>query len=154
MASYTTNWNLKQPQTGEPDLAQDVASNMDTIDEALLTDTELNLLTNRDASVANADTLHKHNEVAQAVKLKTARTINGIAFDGTANITIVDNTKATSDHKHIYNSGSITEVNGDTINQERMRRIYVGTSLTPSTDASTNSPNPTPSEGDIYIRII
>ena len=32
-------------------------------------------------------------ESAQAVKLKTSRTINGVGFDGTANITIVDSTK-------------------------------------------------------------
>jgi len=32
-------------------------------------------------------------ESSQAVKLKTARTINGVSFDGTANITITDNTR-------------------------------------------------------------
>jgi hypothetical protein len=32
-------------------------------------------------------------ESAQAVKLKTSRTINGVGFDGTANITITDNTR-------------------------------------------------------------
>ena len=30
---------------------------------------------------------------SQTVKLKTARTINGVSFDGTANITITDNTR-------------------------------------------------------------
>jgi len=32
-------------------------------------------------------------ESSQAVKLKTARTINGVSFDGTTNITITDNTR-------------------------------------------------------------
>jgi len=32
-------------------------------------------------------------ESSQAVKLKTSRTINGVSFDGTANITITDNTR-------------------------------------------------------------
>src|SRR5574344_1345269 len=31
---------------------------------------------------------------ASATKLATARTINGVAFDGTANITVADSTKA------------------------------------------------------------
>ncbi|AKG11499.1 pyocin knob domain-containing protein [Moraxella bovoculi] len=35
-----------------------------------------------------------------ATKLATARTINGVAFDGTQNITINDNTKAPAVHRH------------------------------------------------------
>lgn len=38
-----------------------------------------------------------------ATKLQTARTINGVAFDGTQNITINDNTKAPAVHRHNWN---------------------------------------------------
>ena len=42
-----------------------------------------------------------------ATKLATARTINGVAFDGTANITVSDNTKLTATNPAI--TGSVTE---------------------------------------------
>ncbi|WP_432480800.1 pyocin knob domain-containing protein [Moraxella sp. ZY200743] len=38
-----------------------------------------------------------------ATKLQTPRTINGVAFDGTQNITITDNTKAPLSHRHTWN---------------------------------------------------
>ncbi|STZ63780.1 Uncharacterised protein [Moraxella lacunata] len=38
-----------------------------------------------------------------ATKLQTPRTINGVAFDGTQNIAITDNTKAPADHRHNWN---------------------------------------------------
>lgn len=44
---------------------------------------------------------------ASATKLQTARTINGVAFDGSTNITVVDSTKLTSTNPSI--TGSITE---------------------------------------------
>ena len=44
---------------------------------------------------------------ATATKLATARTINGVAFDGSANITISDDTKLTKTNPEI--TGSITE---------------------------------------------
>lgn len=37
--------------------------------------------------------------IVSAPKLTTARTINGVAFDGTANITIVDSTKEDTANK-------------------------------------------------------
>jgi hypothetical protein len=37
---------------------------------------------------------------AAATKLATARNINGVAFDGTADITVTDNTKAPASHTH------------------------------------------------------
>lgn len=42
----------------------------------------------------------KTGNIASATKLQTARTINGVAFDGTANITITANPNA---HTHIVN---------------------------------------------------
>ena len=44
---------------------------------------------------------------ATATKLATARTINGVSFDGTANITVSDDTKLTKTNPII--TGSITE---------------------------------------------
>ena len=44
---------------------------------------------------------------ATATKLATARTINGVSFDGTANITVSDDTKLTATNPSI--TGSITE---------------------------------------------
>lgn len=38
-----------------------------------------------------------------ATKLQTARTINGVAFDGSQNITIADDTKAPVSHRHRWN---------------------------------------------------
>lgn len=40
------------------------------------------------------DAANTTGNAATATKLQTTRTINGVAFDGTANITIVDSTKA------------------------------------------------------------
>lgn len=40
--------------------------------------------------------------VATATKLQTPRTINGVAFDGTKNITITDNSKAPAVHRHTW----------------------------------------------------
>ncbi|MFA9624021.1 phage tail protein, partial [Moraxella sp. E6BC] len=50
--------------------------------------------------VLNDTKLGKTENAATATKLRTARTINGVAFDGTANITIFDDTKAAADHRH------------------------------------------------------
>lgn len=43
---------------------------------------------------------YKDDNVASASKLQTPRTINGVAFDGTQNITITDATKAPVAHRH------------------------------------------------------
>lgn len=52
-------------------------------------------LTKADVGLANVDnTADSAKSVASAAKLTTARTINGVSFDGTANITVVDATKA------------------------------------------------------------
>ena len=51
-------------------------------------------LTKADVGLPNVDnTADSAKNVASATKLATARTINGVAFDGTANITVADNTK-------------------------------------------------------------
>ena len=48
-----------------------------------------------DVGLGNVDnTADSAKNVLSATKLTTARTINGVSFDGTANITIVDSTKA------------------------------------------------------------
>ena len=52
-------------------------------------------LTKSDVGLSNVDnTSDASKSVASASKLTTVRTINGIAFDGTSNITIADSTKA------------------------------------------------------------
>ena len=48
-----------------------------------------------------------NDTVTSATKLATARTINGVAFDGSANITVSDDTKLTKTNPSII--GSITE---------------------------------------------
>ncbi|OOS24644.1 pyocin knob domain-containing protein [Moraxella pluranimalium] len=55
----------------------------------------------------NQAKLDKAANAVSASRLATARTINGVAFDGTANITIADNTKAPAVHRHNWN-----EING------------------------------------------
>ena len=53
---------------------------------------------------SNADgTVDSADEAAQAVKLKTARTINGVSFNGTENITVYDNTKIPTTQKGAAN---------------------------------------------------
>lgn len=53
------------------------------------------ILTKSDVGLGNVDnTADANKNVLSATKLATARTINGVAFNGTANITIADNTKA------------------------------------------------------------
>ena len=61
-------------------------------------DVGLNLVDNTADSAKN---------VLSATKLKTARTINGVSFDGSANITIVDSTKAPLNNPVF--TGGITE---------------------------------------------
>lgn len=52
------------------------------------------VLTKSDVGLANVDNTADANKVvASAAKLTTARTINGVSFDGTANITVADSTK-------------------------------------------------------------
>ncbi|MDL0089904.1 phage tail protein [Campylobacter gastrosuis] len=53
---------------------------------------EVNKINAQIATLLN-DKLGKTENAVSATKLQTARTINGVAFDGTANITIADNTK-------------------------------------------------------------
>ena len=51
-------------------------------------------LAKSDIGLGNVDnTADASKSVASAAKLTTARTINGVSFDGTANITVADNTK-------------------------------------------------------------
>ena len=51
-------------------------------------------LSKSDVGLSNVDnTADATKNVLSATKLTTARTINGVSFDGTANITIADNTK-------------------------------------------------------------
>ena len=52
-------------------------------------------LTKADVGLTNVDnTADSSKGVASAAKLTTARTINGVSFDGTSNITVADSTKA------------------------------------------------------------
>lgn len=59
------------------------------------------VLVKSDVGLGNVDnTADSAKNVLGATKLTTARTINGVAFDGTANITIADSTKAPISHSH------------------------------------------------------
>lgn len=51
-------------------------------------------LTKSDVGLSNVDnTSDATKNVLSTTKLTTARTINGVSFDGTSNITVADNTK-------------------------------------------------------------
>lgn len=84
------------------------------------------------ASGGNADT---------ALKLATPRNINGVAFDGTQNITIVDNTKAHSSHTHtranITDFPSSLPANGGNADTVDSKHIWIGTEVSKGTDANT-----------------
>lgn len=59
-------------------------------------------LTKSDVGLANVDnTADSSKSVASAAKLTTARTINGVSFDGTSNITVADSTKAPLDSANL-----------------------------------------------------
>ena len=55
---------------------------------------------------------------ATATKLATARTINGVPFDGTTNITVVDSTKAPLSHNH-----DASHINTGTLSVDRLPTI-------------------------------
>lgn len=57
--------------------------------------------TNKDAHASGIK-----GNAASATKLATARKINGVSFDGTANITITDDTKSPATHTHNYAGSS------------------------------------------------
>lgn len=59
-------------------------------------------------NAANADSAASADK---ATKLATARKINGVAFDGTSDITVEDNTKAPASHTHDDRYYTETEVN-------------------------------------------
>ena len=59
-------------------------------------------LTKSDVGLSNVDnTSDATKSVASAAKLTTARTINGVSFDGTSNITVADSTKAPLDSANL-----------------------------------------------------
>jgi hypothetical protein len=88
---------------------------------------------------------------ATATKLATARTINGVSFDGTANITVVDSTKQNTSEKGVANGYASLDSGGKIPVAQLPSSImeYQGT-----WDASTNSSptlaNGTGSAGDVY----
>ncbi len=63
--------------------------------------------------LGNVDnTADSAKEVLSATKLKTARTINGVPFDGTSNITIADSTKIPLSQKGAANGVAELDANG------------------------------------------
>ena len=79
-ASTLSNW---QELLTPPDLVMSVAGRTGVV-----------TLTKNDVGLSNVDnTADNTKEVLSSTKLKTARKINGIDFDGTSNITIVDSSK-------------------------------------------------------------
>ena len=139
MSGLTPRINLITPETGEPDLAMDVASNMAIIDSVSLDPSQFEELTgggstelHTHASVAHAD----HSDTASA--LSPGRNINGVLFNGTQNITITADPNA---HTHL--ASHLTDVDAGL----QLRRIYTGTATNPATVVTS------PRVGDLYIRI-
>ncbi len=72
--------------------------------------------------------------VGKAAKLATARTINGVAFDGSANITVADSTKAPTNHASTANTYGIgTAVNHGHV---KVRHDFLGTATEGETVSS------------------
>ena len=75
-------------------------------------------------------------ESAQAVKLKTSRTINGVGFDGTANITIADNTKVALAGDTM--TGFLTLHSNPTANMHATTKQYVDSEISAAVAAIPN----------------
>jgi hypothetical protein len=90
--------------------------------------------TKADIGLANVDNTSDANKnVLSATKLTTARAINGVSFDGTANITIEDNTKEpaftknTAFNKNFGNTaGTITEGNDARLGTKAVDETNIG----------------------------
>jgi hypothetical protein len=90
MGLFTSFLSLFKPDyTDVVDIA-DINSNMDKIDARFK---GIN-----DGTFAVNKAINCSGNAATATKLQTARNINGVAFDGTKNITIADSTKAPISH--------------------------------------------------------
>jgi len=101
---------------------------------------------------ADVPTLNQNTtgNAATATKLATARTINGVSFDGTANITVADSTKQATSEKGVANGYASLDPGGKVPVAQLPSSImeYQGV-----WNASTNSPtlaNGTGSPGDVY----
>jgi len=80
------------------------------------------ILAKSDIGLGSVDnTLDNTKTVLSASKLTTARTINGVNFDGTQNITVVDNTKAPTSHASAANTYGL----GTTANYGHVKTINV-----------------------------
>lgn len=88
MASQTTNLGLTKPSSEEAYSIDTQNTNMDLIDAAIAGKADIEdipvIPSSLPANGGNADT---------AIRLDTARKINGTAFDGSKDITIEDSTK-------------------------------------------------------------
>lgn len=66
-----------------------------------------------EVGLGNADnTADASKNVLSATRLATARTINGVSFDGTANITVADNTKIPTSQRGVANGVATLDANG------------------------------------------
>ena len=91
-----------QSTTGNSATATTITGLTATVDELNYVDgVTSNIQTQLAGKLGTTDT------AAAATKLQTARTVNGVAFDGSVNITIEDSTKLTATNPAI--TGSITE---------------------------------------------
>ncbi|MDL0088488.1 hypothetical protein, partial [Campylobacter gastrosuis] len=75
--------------------------------------------------------LNANANAVSATKLQTARTINGVAFDGTANITIADNTKLAT---ATYNAEKQTFATKTELNTKLATATYNAEKQTPITN--------------------
>jgi hypothetical protein len=104
-----------------------------------------------DVGLGSVDnTADANKAVLSATKLTTARTINGVSFDGTANITVADSTKQATSEKGQANGYASLDSGGKVPVAQLPNSImeYQGT-----WNASTNTPtlaNGTGSPGDVY----
>ena len=102
--------------------------------------------TKADVGLGNADnTADVNKNVLSATKLTTARTINGVSFDGTANITVVDSTKEPAFTKNTaFNKNfgttadTITEGNDARLGTKAVDETNIGNGRYQQYNATTN----------------
>lgn len=103
ITASTTNSVTATSHTHAIDKASTTVAGVVQLVDNLITDDATKALTAKQGKVLHDNKLDKTANAVSASRLATARTINGVPFDGTANITITDNTKAPAVHRHNWN---------------------------------------------------
>lgn len=136
-------------------------NNVDNVKQAAKTDFEAHTnnvanphkVTKAQVGLGNAEnTADKDKEVLSATKLKTARKINGVDFDGTGDVTIEDNTKISLSQKGAAEGVAELDTTGIVPDKQlpyynKARNVYVdGQLLYPVAFFDVDS------EGNFYLR--